>query len=399
MINKHYVSFIRIPLVKTKAGNFFTDELWAKDLLLHLDYLSKFSLCCPIICHEKTEELVDISDYNIKNIYELKPDGNVLSVLKNIIPNFLVVIRAVKEADIVHSDCSGWAFPLSFYILFLRPFFSFQWVIVMESSFWMLHKDQVFSYRTFFEHWVYKLILTKCLKLADARIFTQSYYREVLLKTETDRTLINPATWIDENSFTSVEAIKRRYEQRKGKVLELLFPARLITDKGVNQLLTATHLLQEQGVYVNITIIGLGPLAEKCQSYAKQNYGSVKLMYLSPVKYGEDFFYLLNNYDVVLVLNLKEEQPRIIFDAFSQGLGILGFNTSGIRDCITPGENALICESNTALCLAQAISYLVNHPQECFRMGLNGFYTSQGKTHLQMHKDREVFLKKVLNKG
>ncbi|WP_347989160.1 glycosyltransferase family 4 protein [Methylomonas sp. AM2-LC] len=396
MIKKSYINFISIPIIKTHSGKIYCDELWAKDLKLHLEYLSDFRLCCPVVYSEDIEGLIDISDYAIKNIYALKKDFGLMSVVKNILPNALGVIQALKHAEIAHSGCAGWAFPLSFYIFFLKPFFSFQWVIVMESSFWMINSHEKNSLRKLIEHFVYKTILTLAMRVADARIFTQSFYRTFFLKTETDRTLINPAIWVDQKYLLSPEIVTDRYLQRKNKVLEIVYPARLIEDKGVYVLFDAINLLKKSQVTVNITIIGEGDLLGQCQEFAKNDYGNVKVSYRPTVKYGNEFFNLLCNYDLVLVLNLKEEQPRIIFDAFSQGLSIIGSNTSGILDITVNGENALIFERGNAESLCGAITDTVKNPDRLSTMGINALRFMQGKTHWQMHKDRALFLESVL---
>ena len=123
MIDKPYILFTRIPLIKNKKGALFCDPLWEKDLRLHLDYIKEFSICCPVEYSENTEGLNDITDIGIKRIFELNKDYGLKSIVSNFLPNLLVVRKACKQAEIVHSEGAGWAFPLSFYLLFLRPFF------------------------------------------------------------------------------------------------------------------------------------------------------------------------------------------------------------------------------------------------------------------------------------
>lgn len=397
MINKRYVLFTRIDLVKSQSGKIFCDPLWAKDLKLHLDYITDFRICCPLIYDNDVQGLEDITDYPIQHIFELTKDYGFASVTKNIIPNFFRVMEACKKADIVHSGGAGWAFPLSFYLLLLRPFFSFQWVMLIESSFWMLGKDEKQNPRKILEHYLYKIILSCCFKQADARIFTQSFYRQFFLKEETKRTLIAPAIWLDKDIIVSPEMVKQRLLHRTGKTLEMIFPARLIEDKGVLILFDAIKFLKNLDVSVNITIMGSGKLEKDCRQFVMGDFGSVTVQYYEPIKYGIEFFNFLRNYDLVLVPNLKEEQPRIIFDAFSQGLGVIASDTSGILDITRDGENAVICQKGNPQSLAQAISYVVENPDLALRMGLNGLDYVSGKSHLQMHLDRQSFLVEVLD--
>lgn len=396
MIEKSYIHFTRIHLIKTQAGRIFCDPLWAKDLRLHLDYISDFRICCPFIYSNNVQGLEDITECGIKHFYELRKDYGFLSVAKNLLPNLIGVMKACKGACIVHSGGAGWAFPLSFYLFLLRPFFSFQWVIVIESSDWMLNKDGKLTLRKFISHHVHKIILKRCLKQADARIFTQSFYRKFFLKDETDRTLIAPATWVNKNNLVSPETVKKRNLDRKGKPLQMIFPARLVEDKGVFVLFDAIGHLKNIGVNVNITIMGLGDLAKDCKAFALKDFGNVKVTYRAPVEYGNEFFNVLCSYDVVLVPNLKEEQPRIIFDAFSQGLGVIASDTSGILDITIDSENAVICKRGDPVSLARAILDVIERPNLILQMGLSGLNYADGKTHIQMHLDRHRFLSRIL---
>lgn len=397
MIDKSYVLFTRIQIVKTQSGQIFCDPLWAKDLKLHLGYINNFQICCPVVYSNAVQGLEDVTMYGIKHIFELKEDYGLISVVKNLFPNFVGVMKACKGACIAHSGGAGWAFPLSFYLFLLKPFFSFQWVVVIESSDWMLSKNEKPTFRKFINHHIHKVILSGCLRQADARIFTQSYYRKFFLQEERDRTLIAPATWIDETNLVSPEVVKKRYLERKGKMIQMIFPARLVEDKGVFVLFDAIEYLKSMGVNVQITIMGSGELDKDCKAFALKKFGNVKVVYREPVEYGNEFFNALCSYDMVLVPNLKEEQPRIVFDAFSQGLGVIASDTSGILDVTIDGVNAVICKRGDSKSLAKAICSVIERPDLLFQMGISGLRYAGGKTHLQMHLDRQLFFGSVLD--
>lgn len=397
MIDKSYVLFTRIQIVKTDSGHMYCDQLWAKDLRLHLDYISDFRICCPVVRSNEVEGLEDISECRIRRYFELRKDYGVMSVAKNFLPNLFRVIEACKGASIVHSGGAGWAFPLSFYLLFLRPFFPFQWIVLIESSPWMYHENEQLTLRKLIAHHVYKVVLSLCMKQADARIFTQSFYRKFFLKEETVRTLIAPATWIDNVNLVSPDIVKKRYFERREKTPRFIFPARLVEEKGVLVLFEAIEYLKSQNITVEITIMGSGELAKDCREFAMRKFGGVIVNYFEPVEYGSEFFDVLCSYDAVLVPNLKDEQPRIVFDAFSQGLGVIASDTSGILDITVDGENAVICARGDSQSLAKAICRVVEEPDLVLQMGLNGLNYANGKTHRQMHLDRQNFFSCVLN--
>lgn len=397
MINKSYVLFTRIAITKTKSGGIFCDSLWAKDLYLHLEYISNFSLCCPVIYSDDVDGLDEITNYEIRNIFSLNKDYGIFSVMVNLLPNLFGVIKACKKAELVHSGGAGWAFPLSFYLLMLKPFYGFKWIMIIESSFWLLTTNDKHTLRKLISHYVHKFILSRCVGVADVRIFTQSYYRSLFLNNKTERTLIAPATWVNSSDLVNRETIRSRALRRSTKKpLNLIFPARLEEYKGVFILFDAINLLRDAGVSVNISIMGTGALANQCENYALRDFGDVKLEYLEPVKYGKDFFTKLGEYDFVLVPNLKDEQPRIIFDAFSQGVPVIASNTTGILDITEKNKNAIIFKRNDAASLANAISNVAANVDIIPDMGEMGLCYATGKTHHQMHVERQQFINSVL---
>lgn len=395
-IEQPYVLFNRIPVTRTKAGRLFCDHLWAKDLKLHLDYLKKFRMCCPLVDSEDTQGLVEITDFGIDHVYGLRQDLGLASILRNLIPNFLTVRKAASWAAVAHSGGAGWAFPLSYYLLLLRPFIRFQWIIVIESSFWMLGENDKRTLRGLFEHYHHTFILKRCLRSADARIFTSTFYRRYFLGSEEARTLVALAVWIDQENLVPAGEVKKRFEARGSGPLEVLFPTQLIEDKGIYVVFEAIELLQQENVDVVITFMGTGKLEQKCREFARKDHGSVKVRFHEPVKYGDEFFSVIRAHDLVLLANLKEETQRLIFDAFSQGVGIIGSDTSGILDS-TNQSNAVIYAKGDHRELAKSIMRVVDKPDMILSLGLGGLEHAKEKTHKKMHEDRLRFLQDTLH--
>lgn len=396
MIKGPYILFSRIPLVKDDHGHLFTDPLWAKDIELHLDYIQHFGMCCPVERNNVTTGLQDISKLDIKWLYALRNDHGLTSILKNLLPNFLTVIKACRKARIVHSDGAGWSFPLSFYLLPLKPLMRFQWIIVIESSFWMLAPGEARSFRKTVEHHAHKILLTRCLKLANARIFTQSFYKEYFLGNDNRRTLINHASWVDKQHMSSADAVNAKFADKPAGTLNLFYPSRLVSDKGVLVVLDAIEQLKDDDLHVNITIMGAGDLKAHCQRFAAADHGAIKVSFQNPVDYGAAFFRVIAEHDWLLVPTLKQEQPRIVFDAFSQGVPVIASDTRGILD-ITDKDNALTFETGNPSSLADAIRHAARHRHLALSMGLAGLQYASARTHLQMHQDREQFLKNTLD--
>jgi glycosyltransferase involved in cell wall biosynthesis len=118
---------------------------------------------------------------------------------------------------------------------------------------------------------------------------------------------------------------------------------------------------------------------------------------LEPVKYGEPFFNLLRSYDALLVPSLSDEQPRVIFDAFSQAVPILGSDTGGIREIVDHQLNGRLFPPGDVDALARDLDWASHNRQALQAMGMNALAKCHQFTHRSMHETRHGILLKALN--
>ena len=394
-----YTLFTRIP-VYIENERVFTNALWAKDLELHFSYISDFALCCPVEpLSNAPEAAVEVRGLATTQIEPLLRDYGYGSILKNIIPNFLSVAKALGQSRVVHSGGAGWAFPLSFYILALRPFNEFEWIVVIESSFWMKPATRRATPSQWFRHHAYRVLLGRCLRCARVRIFTTDSYRR-FFGISKENSLIAPAVWIDEKAIiTEAEQESRLAGLPEGEV-RLLFPARLVPDKGSHVILAAVEraesLLPANALGITVDIIGAGQLAEDCRTFAVMHTGRIIVNYSEPVEYGPHFFKLLRRYHAILLANLQHEQPRVIFDSFAQGVPVISSATEGVREIVNDGTNALLYDIADAKALAECIVRFATAPMLQVHLAKNALAASQGWTHEAMHNNRFTFFEQTL---
>lgn len=400
MIIEFYTLFGRIPLYRDQCGHYATYPRWKKDIVLHLRYIADFRICCPVKqVNEHDAALSPVSGLSDRNVVALRPDGGWGSVVRNLVPNAFRVRRALSDTQIAHSDGAGWAFPVSYYILIMRLFLKFQWIIVVESSFFRKPAHGSVKLRRHISHYVHTFLLRQCVQAADARIFTNRAYQELFLGHD-KASLIAPAVWIDQDNIVSDPVHEARKPDGRHRA-RFLFPSRLIPDKGVQTVLDAIHLLEkrhtEDGTPVpQVDIIGEGPLAGHCRQFAA-NHSSELVRFHEPVSYGAPFFAFLQDYDAIIVANLQDEQPRIIYDAFSQGLPCLSSETGGTHDLITSGETGFFFKAGDATSLADRLSELADAAERLHQMGHTALSQIGTSTHENMHREREVFLKEVMS--
>ncbi|SHM62365.1 Glycosyltransferase involved in cell wall bisynthesis [Roseovarius litoreus] len=404
MIRGPYTLFTRIPVYLSDDGRLFADQLWCKDLELHTEYIAPFALCCPVLpLTAAPEDAIEVRSLTSNQVVSLRQDGGLKSTLSNFFPNFRTVFAAVRLSRVVHSGGAGWAFPLSFYILPLSLIFRFQWVMVIESSFWMKPVARRPSIREWLTHHVHSVLLRACLRRADARIFTQEAYRRYF-DIETERSLIAPAVWVDEDNIISNREQLLRLAELPDDDIRILFPARLVKDKGIDIVLDAIEYAEEllidnplaEGKRITLDIIGSGPLADVCRRFAESHRGIIKVGFRPPLPYGAPFLNLLREYHAVLLANRQQEQPRVIFDAFSQGVPVISSATSGVCDIVHEGQDALLFDVENAQDLAQQIQAFSTSADLRRSLAMNTLAAVRGRSHASMHRLREDFLASTL---
>ena len=120
--------------------------------------------------------------------------------------------------------------------------------------------------------------------------------------TTKEKSLIAPAVWIDDDAIiTEAEQDLRLAELPEGEI-RLIFPARLVPDKGSDVILAAVEhaetLLPVNAPRITLDIIGTGPLSKDCRTFAERHEGRIAVNYFEPVSYGVEFFKLLRSYCV-----------------------------------------------------------------------------------------------------
>src|SRR5207237_3922351 len=102
--------------------------------------------------------------------------------------------------------------------------------------------------------------------------------------------------------------------------------------------------------------------------------------------YGKPFLDLLGGFDAILVPSLSDEQPRLIFDAFSQAVPVLGSDTGGICEVVRDQMNGKIYRRGDTAALAATLHWASGNRQALEAMGMNALNDCEHFTHRAMHQ-------------
>ena len=391
-----------LPIYRNGSGQLFTEKLWQKDLAMHLEYLDHLMIATPLLHQEPPSDavLLDSRPSRIE-IIELPVQKSFISAIRAMPTIVSRLWRAIRRAGIVHSGIAGWPIPMGWIVTPLVLLCRKPYVVIVESAPWRLPKAAAAGWKRRLRASLQEFIGRWVLGKTELAIFTQGEYRQSLMGTQASRGHVIPASWIDEQDIlTDVEA--ERVWQRKlaapDSRLKILFVGRLVPDKGVQVLLEALRRLSAREAQIMLSVLGEGELKGECAAAASELTGSTSVRVLGTVPYGVPLFALIREYDALVVPTISDEQPRIVFDAYSQAVPVLASDTAGLRSCVRQGETGWLTAANDVTALVALLQYASQHRSELKQLGLQSLKHAHEMTHQEMHRQRVVLLKDMLDR-
>lgn len=179
---------------------------------------------------------------------------------------------------------------------------------------------------------------------------------------------------------SGIDCSKFEYIQRErgpGEPIKVLTIARLIEKKGVAFAVEAVSRLLSKGETIDYSIVGDGALRDDLQQLIKR-MGIERQVRLLGWKTHEEVKRLLEESHVLVAPSLTSESgdqegiPNAIKEAMATGLPVVSTFHSGIPELVTDGVSGLLVPERDAASLAEALAYLMSHPEVCKRMGKAG---------------------------
>lgn len=394
-ITRPYLLVAPIPVCVDGDGRRWVDALWYKDLVLHLDYIRDLTVACPHVRAAPKPGSRPVDGLPIGFIALPRPGGRLANLLSA--PKLVKALwRGIAAADVVHTGPGDWnplsLGTLSFALAELQRKFR---LVLVESSWWRRLPGQSAGVTDRLAAAASEMVSRLCVSTADVAVFTQADYQNRLLYHRERGHVLN-ASWIDEEDILPEAAAAEVWRRKlRDERVRFLFAGRLAPSKGVLTLLAAIESLEGAGVKVAVDIMGAGVLRGACRA-AQSSGPDVAVRLLDPVEYGPAFLEGLGRYHAVLVPNLGEEQPRIIYDAYSQAVPVLASDTPGLRDCVDEDVTGRFFAPGSTAELAQMIAWAARATPTLMKLGMNGRRRAETVTHRRMHSRRHAIIDKAL---
>lgn len=146
--------------------------------------------------------------------------------------------------------------------------------------------------------------------------------------------------WVDQEIFKIREYIELREKLQIAKNnFVVLFIGRLIEKKGVTPLLEAFSNLENQENNFKLLIAGTGPLEEKVKQFSEKHEN---IYYLGGVQ-NSLIYQLYNSADCLIIPSTHDEGfGRVILEALSSGIPVIGSNRGGIPEAVNKEVSILL---------------------------------------------------------
>ncbi len=394
-----YLLAIQLPLYVDAQGRCWTERLWMVDLQRHLTYIRRLTVLCPILQREPPPDCVQVDAAGQIEFVAVPWHQSSAAALLRAPLTFARLWRLIGRHDFVHSHYGDW-WPLAtpYLVNLVARLRGRCLMVIVEASPWRVPRGERASLWRRFKAWSAERLNRWTVSLADLAVFTHEGYRRDLLPPPPERGHVLHASWIDEAVVLDAATARARWQSRPPQQpLRVLFAGRLQEDKGLPVLFQALERLRREArVRVDIAIIGSGPLAAACRAQAAIDNACVHVEVLEPVPYGEPLFALLRRFDALLVPSLADEQPRVVYDAYSQAVPVLASATPGLRACVADGVTGRLFAPADAVALASAIEHAAGKPLALQDLGLRALEAARAMTHQEMHRRRHALIAQTL---
>ncbi len=215
---------------------------------------------------------------------------------------------------------------------------------------------------------LYKIILRKSKSTIIFQNNDDKEYFEKLKIVSSSNSLLIRGSGVDTEYFkNSTKNIKFP----KDNVWKILFPGRIIKEKGIDELLIACDSLWEKNLKFKLYIAGklIIPKNKKLAQTIKEKIGA--LPYLEEISFKQNMKEIYKKIDIVVLPSWREGLSKALLEAASMQLPIITTDVPGCRDIVNHGINGLLVNVKDPIAIESAIELLIKNPELCKRFAIN----------------------------
>lgn len=163
-------------------------------------------------------------------------------------------------------------------------------------------------------------------------------------------------------SLISMEKITKGIKKINNKPCTLLFVGRLDWNKGVDVLLEAVRLLdQEAKGSTRAVIVGSGVEMESLKALSRDLKIDHRVEFTGGVSFGPELERYFAQGDIFILPSRSEGVPKVLYEAMATGLPIVASNVGGVPAVTENGRCAYLVEPDSPDKLKEAVKNLVKN--------------------------------------
>jgi glycosyltransferase involved in cell wall biosynthesis len=217
-----------------------------------------------------------------------------------------------------------------------------------------------------------KLLLRLALRGADSRLILQNpddrklFLDLKLIKTQ--QLQLIKGSGVDTATFKPVQ----QNSSRQDRPFRVLLASRLLWEKGIKEYARAAALLAHRAGEIEFILAGAAdsgnPSAVAETDIRKWQQSGL----LRVIGHVDDMFNLMREVDLMVLPSYREGLPRGLLEAAAMGLPIITTDAPGCREIVEHGVNGMLVPVGAVRELAEAMEYLLDHPEVCAAYGRAG---------------------------
>jgi glycosyltransferase involved in cell wall biosynthesis len=159
----------------------------------------------------------------------------------------------------------------------------------------------------------------------------------------------------------------------------VLFPARILRDKGVYEFVDAARLLKNRGYGWRFVLCGASDYENPSSIPQPQIEAWVDEDVIQFVGYADDMPQKYAECSIVCLPSYREGMPKALLEAAAAGRAVVTTDAPGCRHAIIPGVTGLLVPVGNAMALANSLEILMRDDELRLQMGIEGRKLAKSK--------------------
>ncbi len=186
--------------------------------------------------------------------------------------------------------------------------------------------------------------------------------------------------------------IKKLKYRNKNNFKNVLLPARVIKEKGIEEFILAAKSLREKYKDWKFFIAGTIDYEKKSRFNIKKLNILNKNKQVIFLGYVTNMNKIYNYTSIVCLPSYREGFSKTLQEAAAMGIPVVTTNVIGCKDSIIPGETGLLCKPKNFKSLEKKLEILIKDRKKRIKFGFNGRKLAKKEFNLQNVINKNIYL-------